>query len=200
MTRMNRQSLLASPLLLSLFLGGANAHTGRKFCACLPSTFVFTFDFSLGCTDDISSADPGITAFTCFVTTTGGATPSDPVPVVVNDIQILEIGQPTRSQIIATTTVTDEAYKNGDTFEFMSTADVSFPISDDAPKILQVLLNGANAAGEPLINYWTIEFTNQCNVFPVLTPGMQAGWMVMVRVDDTRMLVRNTFGALVKNC
>jgi hypothetical protein len=199
MTRMNRQSLLVSPLLISLLLGGgAHAHTGRKFCACLPSTFVFTFDFSLGCTDDISSDDPGITAFTCKVSTAGGGTPSDPVPVVVDAIQIIEIGQPTRSQIISTTTVNGEAYKNGDVFEFTSTADVSFPISDDAPKTLQVLMTGSNAAGEPLLNLWTIEFTNQCNVWPVLTPGMQAGWMVMVRADVTRMRVGRTFGAHLK--
>jgi hypothetical protein len=191
MTRMNLPSKLVSPLLISLLLGTAHANTGRKFCACMPSTFVFTFDFSLGCTDDISSDDPGISAFTCKVTAAGGDTPSDPVPVVVNAIQILEIGQPTRSQIISSTTITGEAYKDGDVFEWTSTADTSFPISDDAPKTMQVLMTGSNAAGEAVINLWTIEFTNQCNVWPVLTPGMQAGWMVMVRTSDKRMRVKN---------
>ena len=192
MTRMMiRPSLLVAPLLLSLLLGTAHANTGKKFCACLPSTFVFTFDFSLGCTDDISSADPGITSFSCDVTTVDAGTPSDPVPVVVTDILIFEVGQPTRSQTISTTEVTDAAYKNGDIFEWTSTADISFPISDDAPKILQVTLRGKNAAGEELLNLWLIEFTNQCNVWPVLTPGMQAGWMVMVRWNVKRMRARN---------
>jgi hypothetical protein len=175
-----RQSLvlLAAPLMLS---GLARANTGKKFCACLPAAFTFTFDFSLGCNDDISPDDPGIASFSCKVTNEGNEDPSDPIPTVVTGVQIIEIGQPPSSAVISTTTLTNQSFVNGSTFEYRSTADNSFPITTDAPKVLQMLITGINAAGEALLNLWVIEFTNQCRVFPVLTEGMTAGWTVMVR-------------------
>jgi hypothetical protein len=163
-----------------LLAGQARANTGDKICACLPAKFTFTFDFSLGCNDDINSSNPGIDSFTCKVTNAGNEEPSDPVPAVVTNIQVIEIGQPPSSAILSTTTYANVSYVSGSTFEYESTADKSTPNNDDVPKVLQMLITGANAGGETLLNLWVIEFTNRCKVYPVLKEGMSAGWTVLV--------------------
>jgi hypothetical protein len=67
--------------------------------------------------------------------------------------------------------------ENGATFQYSSfTFDPGQVSATTAPKILAVTLLGTNSFNEDLRQEWTITYTNECGIFPVLTTEQQIGW------------------------
>lgn len=165
-------------VFLILALNYASAQSEGDFCACQPSSYTITLDFGLECDDsDITTGLPGIEGAACLLrTTTGvaGEIPEDPFPLSVISIEITELDQVNEpiNQVNYT-----EIFLDGGSIVFDS---VTLTDSAVLPRTFQAILVGANAAGEELVNTIVILFTQSCTDYPVLTDGMQIGWLVFV--------------------
>jgi hypothetical protein len=156
---------------------------GVDLCACQPAVYSVRLQFNLTCSDaTIAAGLPGIEDTTCLVDKSTDANLTDFVPTMINEIQFFETDQAgniVRQNLFA------EGYVDGDVLNY-----TSFLLSDaiDAvslPSALSVFATGQNAAGEPIINTWAIEFTNDCAVHPVITAGQRIGWTVFVSAFDS---------------
>ncbi|GAX25137.1 hypothetical protein FisN_10Lh342 [Fistulifera solaris] len=155
---------------------------GVDLCACQPAVYSVRLQFNLTCSDaTIAAGLPGIEDTTCLVDKSTDANLTDFVPTMINEIQFFETDQAgniVRQNLFA------EGYVDGDVLNY-----TSFLLSDaiDAvslPSALSVFATGQNAAGEPIINTWAIEFTNDCAVHPVITAGQRIGWTVFTELRD----------------
>jgi hypothetical protein len=72
----------------------------------------------------------------------------------------------------------------GDSFSFKSLISDGQRSAADPPRGLQLIMEATNANGEKVINSFLITYTNDCAVFPVLTEGQLAGWVVFVRAAN----------------
>ena len=166
---------------------------GVSVCACQPATIDFQFQLDLTCDDRTISEDTvaGLADSACITNTpqmTGGGSndteeeqQSDTTPVMIDTMQILELDQ---KQQVVSQTVYDDGYTNGDIISFASIV-VQDPTQVDSmtlPSGLAVTITGRNAAGQQLLNSWAVRYTNSCDIYPVLEPGMQIGWTVLVSV------------------
>ncbi len=94
--------------------------------------------------------------------------------MTVENILIIELGN---DSIGIAQQNFSQAFNNGDSFEYVSS------INDDAstiPKTIQLNILGQNAAGQSIINFLAIQFTNNCSFYPVLDEGSSLGWTVIV--------------------
>ena len=66
-------------------------------------------------------------------------------------------------------------FVDGDSFKFISVAQEAA-----VPKILQLNIYGSNTLGEPIVNFFAISFTNDCDVYPVFGEDNFAGWVMFV--------------------
>jgi hypothetical protein len=82
---------------------------GVDICACQPSVYEFTFDFLLTCAD-FNLTGPGISDSACDVTTED-ASVTDEEPVVVFQIEVLELDQ--RAIVVAQTQIAGD-FRSGD--------------------------------------------------------------------------------------
>ena len=94
-------------------------------------------------------------------------------------VNILELGQDF--------TVIDQnnftgTFVNGDSFAYASIIDGQDEDVNVAkiPRVLQLNIVGINAQNQPVVNFYAIEFTNNCFAYPVITPGDSAGWTSFV--------------------
>lgn len=141
-------------------------------CFCQPSSYVFTLDFGLECSDaDITQETPGIEEALCNVSPNS----TDPFPEVVTNILITEldeVGNPIGGLNLTGT------YIDGDSVQFASV--LSEAVTPTSVGGLVVSIAGQNAAGEVLTNSWAIIFSTSCDVYPILVAGDQIGWTVLV--------------------
>jgi hypothetical protein len=160
--------------LLFLFAGSIAAQTvGVDECACQPS--VYTMTLSLGQTCENSNIESaGVEDTGCVIEPVGQ------VPVSISNISIAELDQ--RLETIGEETVLTGPFLDGATFDFTSfTVQTSEELTvATLPRVFQTRLIGTTEAGEEVSNTNVILFTNNCSVYPVLTEGMQVGWIVFV--------------------
>lgn len=183
MSTMRRPAVLVA-LPLALFLATIPLHSAQEgvtVCACQPDAYTFALNFSLTCGDfSVSSATPGINETYCAVNPVAGdENVTDRVPVEVSQIQILELGPLPASTILNQTTLRGD-FLNGATFEYTSVSAQGVLTPETNPTSIQITLTGKNQDGKELINFWTIFFNPGCDIFPLLSPGMDAGWTTFV--------------------
>jgi hypothetical protein len=172
--------LLAAPTSVS-------SQTGAEICACSPSNYEFTLDFSLFCPPINITLGDAVAATTCLVSPFGNPDVDDLVPVAVQEINILELDQNLR---ISVQENIEGNFADGDTFKYESVSanpdNIGGPV--DIPRAIQINIVGVNAADEPIINVYIITFTNNCGSYPVLFEGQSAGWTRFVSELNTRNL------------
>jgi hypothetical protein len=101
--------ILFFAMLMMLSTDTKAQQIGVDICACQPSVYEFTFDFLQTCAD-FNLTGPGISDSACDVTAEAGVT--DEVPVVVFQIEILELDQ--RAIVVAQTQIAGD-FRTGDT-------------------------------------------------------------------------------------
>ena len=116
-----------------------------------------------------------VQATSCLVSPFGNPDVEDLVPIAVQSIDILELGQDLR--VLVQENI-EGNFGDGDTFQYTSVAADPTNINSavDIPRALQLNLVGVNANDEPIINVYIITFTNSCGTYPVLQEGQSAGW------------------------
>lgn len=172
-------------VLLLLLIGSASAQTiGTDICACQPSTITFDLVFSLEC-DDTNVGGPGINETACLVETRG-STPSDPFPVTVTEVQVLELDQ--NLQIVGQSVYTD-TFVDGDNITYTSIVkrEPNTITGTSLPRGFQVSITGLSKTEESLVNSWVIIYTNDCGIFPLLEVGEKIGWVKFVSIKIASM-------------
>ena len=205
----NLRTVLISTLL-ALFSSRASAQVGVDLCACQPSVYTFTFNFSLTCEDQNLGEDSlGIFETECSIVPVGAENATDLMPARVTSLQILELDQ--NLQVLVQTTVTSEngAFVDGDSFQYVSILSPMFNPSLEAlpgatyeitstdlgggfnsttlPRGFQITITAENGFDEFVRNAWIVLYDNDCGLFPLLFEDDQAGWTVIVRVSPRRL-------------
>lgn len=101
----------------------------------------------------------------------------------VTSVVFLELGQD--SIPVSQTNITGPFF-DGDEIVYTSSLvgqDAATVPSDDIPKIIQFNIFATNAAGQSIVNFFAIAFTNDCSVVPVFEEGDSAGWLKFVSGD-----------------
>jgi hypothetical protein len=151
----------------------AMAQIGDTICACSPTVFNMTLDFSLTCADANIPSDFGIVATDCSITPFSGEV-SSLVPVNVFSIDFLELDQD--GQVLNQRSSFVDL-QDGDTVSYESFSLNPELVTDlTAPKTLIVSFIARNAAREPLFMQYLITYSNSCEDFPLLFPGQQIGF------------------------
>ena len=178
---MNSQWL--SFALLGFLLGPVAAQIGVDQCACFPSIYTIVLDLAQTCAQT-SLPSSGIESTTCSVLSESGAVLSGNVPVSVSEITVFELGQDLAT--IVTEPIPGNTFTTGTTFFYLSKSvgtqdglDTSIA-SGTFPRGLELHLRGLNLFNEIIINRFTIVFSNECDVFPVVQRGDQIGWVKFV--------------------
>lgn len=153
---------------------------GTELCSCAPNTYNFTLDFSLFCPPVNITLGDAVQATSCLVSPFGNPEVEDLVPVAVQTIDILELGQDLR--VLVQENI-EGNFADGDNFSYTSIASIpgNIETSVEIPRALQLNIVGVNANDEPIINVYIITFTNNCGTYPVLQEGQSAGWTRFVR-------------------
>lgn len=162
--------------LLLASLGGASGQTiGEEICACSPSYYEFTLDFELFCPPVNITENDAVDDTSCIVSPYTSTNVTDLVPVVVESIDVLELGQGLR--VLAQENIVG-TFVDGDTFNYTSLTANPEDILDtaDIPRGIQINIVGSNQFDEPLINVFIVTFTNNCGAYPVIEQGQSAGW------------------------
>ena len=174
-------------LLVSLgtLLAGPSAivsqDIGKDICACSPSVYEFTLDFGLSCPPVNVEENDAVDRTSCAITPFGDPAVTDLVPVAVQSIDILELGQGLR--ILVQERIAGN-FTNGSTFNYTSLSANASDIVDltDVPRAIQVNIVGTNKQGESLLNVYIITFSNNCDAYPVFVEGQSAGWTSFVSI------------------
>jgi hypothetical protein len=155
---------------------------GKDLCACSPSIYEFTLDFDRSCPPANLTGIDTVDNTSCVITAFGDPNVTDLVPVSVQSIDILELGQGLRVLIQEKINAN---LSNGDSFVYTSLS--AFPEEikepDEVPRAIQINIVGMNQFNESLINVYLITFTNACDDFPLLLEGQSAGWTVFSRLN-----------------
>jgi hypothetical protein len=161
---------------------------GTELCSCAPNTYNFTLDFSLFCPPVNITIGDAVQATSCLVSPFGNPQVDDLIPVAVQSIDILELGQDLR--VLVQENI-EGNFGDGDTFSYTSIAALPENIATavDIPRALQLNLVGVNANDEPIINVYIITFTNNCGTYPVLQEGQSAGWTRFVSSELLRSVL-----------
>jgi hypothetical protein len=149
-------------------------------CNCQPGVVTFTFDFTLQCSDrNILTGDPGIEEAECLMFGESGMEPTDPFPVSIEQVSIVEVAQ--NLDTIKSTDI-NGTFLSGDTltYETFAVTDTALVLNGQVPHGMIITLNGFNAGGEAITNSYVILFTNECGVYPVLSAGSTIGWTTLV--------------------
>jgi len=77
--------------------------------------------------------------------------------------------------VINNVTVTGP-FLDGDSVSFSSI----IKESDSIPTALQINIFGVNGENQAIVNYFAIEFTNDCGIEPIFDAGNFAGWVYLV--------------------
>ncbi|CAB9527208.1 ECF subfamily RNA polymerase sigma-24 subunit [Seminavis robusta] len=158
--------------VVSLLLVGLSSEmvSGQELCSCSPSTYEFTFDFSLDCPRATNDYPDGISEVTCFITSFS-ADVEDLTPIAVQSISVIEADV---DRIPIAQSQIEGEFVTGDTFTYSSIS--ALGNSTQTPQSIQLTITGTNAGNSSLVQVWAIKFTNDCDVFPVLEEGESFGW------------------------
>jgi hypothetical protein len=180
--------------LMGLFLfGSVGAQIGIDQCACFPSTYTFMLDLGQLCSQT-SLPSSGIESTTCSVLSESGTVLNNMVPTSVSEITVHELGQ-TLGTGIFPTQIPGTSFITGDSFTYTSSSvgtqeGLNTSIASGVfPRGLQLQLRGINLFSEIVDNNFTIVFSNECDVFPVVQEGDQIGWVKFVSISSLSMCV-----------
>jgi hypothetical protein len=151
-------------------------------CACTPSIYEFMLDVLHGCPSAEAVdliLELGIESAECAVVPTTTDDSKNLVPVSVHTITVEEFKQ---DNTIAVSQSIQGAFQDGDAFRYIS---ISSDLEDiegavDLPRTLQFKISGKNQDGKDILNTIVIEFTNDCEVYPVIQRDHTAGWIRFV--------------------
>ena len=173
-------------LLLLVISGLLPTACRRQICACSPSVYEFTFDFSLECEPiNVSVGNGGVSDPTCLVTGFDNPDTTDLVPVAVSSVQIIEIGQDGGPAAVEQET---GDFPDGFTISYTSVSANGAVL----PLAFQIRALARNQGGEPIVIQISIPYTNDCGVFPVLEVNDSIGWFVFVSttiIDDLALFL-----------
>src|SRR3569832_958278 len=130
-------------------LHSAKAQVGVTVCACQPDFYEFTFNFSLTCLNmDITPEIPGINDTACKINPVLNQNVTDRTPVVVTQVQILELGPPPVYEVLFQTTISGN-FGDGSKFNYTSLAAQPEKITEsNLPAGLQLSIVGRNQKEE----------------------------------------------------
>lgn len=171
----------AAVLVLTMIVSGVNSQIeGTDLCSCAPTVFNFTLDFASSCPGNLKDEDGdpinrAINDSTCFFTVLA-ADPSNVEPVIVETVIILELNQDT---VINSTTL-QGPFGDGDVITYASISSYNNLTEAYFPYGLQITMTGKNSDDNTLINAVGIEYTNDCDEWPVYPPDAQIGWIDIV--------------------
>ena len=151
---------------------------GVDACACQPSSFNLTFDFSLSNENNtIVDSDPGIISADCSLVGDPGV--SDFMVTELVNFQILETDQD--DNVFPPSFVYQLPFFNGDTISYTFIVE-ALPslITMFVPNRIQIFAIGINAAGEQVVSDCRIEFVSDCTVIPEIEEGDSIGWYILV--------------------
>lgn len=171
-------------ILSTFFVGDASAQVGITECACYPSLYEFTLDFSAICEDTSfpgNSQGQGISGFDCFSI---GLDPeedvTDTVPVDVSAVTLVEINEDNNP--IKETTF-GQGFRDGDSFTYVPLIVTNATLTPgQIPSGLQMTFFATNQFGQQIQQIWILQFANLCGIFPpIVSVGDQIGWTILVR-------------------
>jgi hypothetical protein len=171
--RRRRNGMRAAALAMVWLASTATAQE----CACQPSSYTMTLNLAGTCPDATIAGTAGVSEAGCIVES-GGLVIEDQVPVSIVNVSIVELDQ--ILEPIQEETILEGPLADGESFEF--TRVLGTLANGTIPRVFQVRLFGENAQGDLISNLNVIVFNNDCSVYPVLTEGMQTGWIVFVSV------------------
>ena len=175
----HRCRLIQQPMAkLVMYLALAHHMTktsAQTLCGCSPSLYKFRLNFGLSCADTSISVSNGISDVVC---NTNPNVSVNPPSAEATSIQILELDQ--FQKILRTDMITD-VQRDGDEIEYRSyIASSQTPVVDRVPGSLEVAIMARDETSTNIYQQWVIQFTNACDVYPVISPGQQIGWISMV--------------------
>jgi hypothetical protein len=155
---------------------------GVSYCACQPSVYTFTFNFSAFC-DIATIHGPGVLDDDCFERGIGlgSENTNDTVPILITSVSVSELN---KNLAVFEQTSYIQNFRDGDSFSYtsiLSTPDnINGLTPDTVPGGLQLDLVGINQLEQPITNVWQILFDTVCGIFPILEVGDQIGWTILV--------------------
>jgi hypothetical protein len=148
---------------------------GTDVCSCAPSSYVFSFNFSGTCeTSTLKTGQPGLNETGCLVDRG-----DDRVPVSLTSVLIADLDQDLQSIIAgqeANLTSTDTIVYDA----FTKTADAGTVDPAKIPRGVAVIMKGVNAAGANVQMSIAIIYTQECDIYPIVSAGDSVGWLVIV--------------------
>ena len=93
--------------------------------------------------------------------------------VAVDYVDILELGQD--FTVVVQENVTG-GFLDGESFSYTSVIARDNGGDPEIPRVLQLNIFGVNALDQPIVNFFAIAYSNNCQTFPVLQEGNSAGW------------------------
>ena len=154
---------------------------GVDLCACSPRTFEFTFQFNLTCPPVNITEGEGVQSTSCLLSPFSDPDTTDLVPVAIQSIDIVELGQDV--SVLVRESITGN-FLDGDSFSYESIINTPEEVAgaNDIPRVLQMNIVGVNIVGEEIINVFIITYSNACDQYPVLFERNSIGWTRMVRI------------------
>lgn len=165
---------------------------GIDICSCTPKTYEFTFDFNQPCPRFFEKIGDAIDLIHCWTTDLHDRNDpelTDMVPVLIQRIDIYERNK--KSRAISQYHIAGPFY-DGDSFQFNSAtiadneedSETTMVLKvNDIPEDISGTIRGVNQFNQGIETHFLIEFTNDCNAYPVLPKEGQAlGWGRLVSV------------------
>jgi hypothetical protein len=169
--------------LLGFLSGQVRAQIGTDQCACFPSTYTFVLDLALSC-GQTSLPNSGVESNECSVLPAEpGAELSSMVPISLSEITVFELGQNLGTTL--GTQIPGDSFVSGAPFTYTSSVgsqeglDMTIA-SGGFPRGIEVQMRGRNLLSEIIDNRFTIVFSNECGIYPVIEEGDKIGWIKFV--------------------
>ena len=152
----------------------------RIVCGCQPAQWEMKIDYSLGCPQNVLPS-PGIEDQDCEVSNLAipAADPNDFTFSGTVNVVLFEAQGNIRLNPRSFPNIAD-----GETITYQSILNEPENVTDqNLPQAFLASINGFNAAGDRLRAAWLYRFTNECDVFPVISGGEVQAVALVVSVS-----------------
>lgn len=166
--------------------GLTQAQVGTTICACSPARYQMQIITAQTCAETtVALSNPGIINVVCMTNPEAIGPPDE---ITISSVQILELDQ--NQQLLSSRLISEEL-TNGSIIEFDSfTADPDAVMSGQVPGSIEIGIMARNSALTNIFHTWTIEYSNSCDVYPVLGDGQQIGWTTFVSKEARYSVTR----------
>jgi hypothetical protein len=173
---------LFGPVGVGAQLFGVN----QDLCACFPSTYTFVLALAQTCEETSLPNSAIVSTFCSILPSEPGGVLTNMVPTRVSEITVLELGQ-NSGTILTTQIPIDTSFITGKRFTYTSSVGSQEGLDglamDTFPKGLELRIRGVNFFNQIIDNSFTIIFSNECGIFPVVEVGDQIGWVEFVSIS-----------------